>query len=232
MSWYRNDYVTVVRSITGLTTDDVSNTLLYLYLNDGYNQVVQLERRWPFLETSTTLNTVVDQRDYAMSALGSAGWSDVASIVNPSHPHDLQYIDYGMAEEVWIGNRDVSSWPLYYSLWNDKINLWPKPNAVYPLVLRGYRKPLDWTASDTYQADLDARLQPALVNFVVSEVYRLQEDAQMSQFYRQAFAESVQNARKDIMRVPAAGPLVLSRGGKLSLPRGPRRGGLYWDMPW
>ena len=224
----RNDYSVAIRSITDLTTDDLSEATLTLYLKNGYQQLMASQRRWPWLEASATLTTVVDERFYPIADIG-ADWREVISIINPTTPHTFQWIDYPAAERVWMGTRDVVGVPLYWSKWEEKIALFPKPVDVYALQVRGYRTTIDWTASDNEEADLDVRLQPVLVDFVIGEIYKLQEDVQMSQFYHAAYAEAAARITTDVMREPAAGPLVLSSGNRLVLPHGPRLGGLYWD---
>ena len=225
----RVEYSTAIRLITDLTTDDLSNNTLYLYLKNGYTQLMASQRRWPWLEASATLTTVIDQRSYPIAAIG-ADWREVISIINPTTPHTFQWIDYPAAERVWMGTRDVVGVPLYWSKWEEKIALFPKPVDVYALQVRGYRKTIDWTNDAITEADLDVRLQPVLIDFVISEIYKLQEDVQMSQFYHAAYAEAAGRISADVMREPAAGPLILSSGNRLVLPHGPRLGGLYWDI--
>jgi len=50
------------RAITETESDDVSDALLNLYIQDGYNRIIDLERRWPHLEVSFQFNTVANQR--------------------------------------------------------------------------------------------------------------------------------------------------------------------------
>ena len=87
-----------------------------------------------------------------------------------------------------------------------------KPDTVYTLQVRGYRKPTSWYSYDAVEVDADSRMHGALVYYVVSCLYQLQEDAQMSQFYRQSFDEAVRLAHADIVRVPSHAPLILSGG--------------------
>jgi hypothetical protein len=47
-----------VREIVDMDTDDVSDALLNMYIKDGYDRMISLERRWPFLEKSYTMSTV------------------------------------------------------------------------------------------------------------------------------------------------------------------------------
>jgi hypothetical protein len=56
-----------VREIVDMDTTDVSDALLNMYIRDGYDRMISLERRWPFLEKSYTLSTVKNQKSYAVS---------------------------------------------------------------------------------------------------------------------------------------------------------------------
>jgi hypothetical protein len=53
-----------VRDITDLDTADLPDSLLNMYIRDGYYRILDLEKRWKFLEETFTFNTVVDQRAY------------------------------------------------------------------------------------------------------------------------------------------------------------------------
>jgi hypothetical protein len=58
----RTDIINSVRAITEMDASDVSDALIQLYIRDGYNRIIDLERRWNFLEVSFTFNTVADQQ--------------------------------------------------------------------------------------------------------------------------------------------------------------------------
>ena len=45
----RGDIITAVRGITEMDSADVSDSILQLYMRDGYNRIIDLERRWNFL---------------------------------------------------------------------------------------------------------------------------------------------------------------------------------------
>ena len=42
------DIRAAVRSITDLDTDDLPDSLLNLYIRDGYYRILDTEKRWPF----------------------------------------------------------------------------------------------------------------------------------------------------------------------------------------
>ena len=216
------------REITDLDSVDVSDTLLTMYLKDGYQRMIEMERRWPFFEVSSTLATVVDQRDYPLSGIYGGLLQEITSLVDATNATRLGWIGYDDAESTWIGGTDSTGVPRYYSLWAQNINLWPKPSAVLSLTLRGYRKATDWTISDSLEVDADLRLHHALIYYVVSEMYRLQEDAELAANYRGSFSEAVKMARDDIMRQPESYPLVLSGNANRGRFRGPNHNGLTW----
>lgn len=202
-----------VRSITDMDTTDVPNDVLDMYVKDGYQRMIALERRWPFFQKSYSLSTVADQQGYTISAIGSGDIREITSIVDTTAGGNrLTLVAHEDAEAVWNGTSDLSGRPLHFSLWESKVYLWPTPNAVYSLSLRGYRKPVDWTANTTTEVDADERLHQALVYYAVAQVYQLQEDMELATFYRGSFDENVRLVANDIMRPSSHRPMVLSGG--------------------
>ena len=118
-----------------------------------------------------------------------------------------------VAEGIWNGSFDTPSRPLYYVEWGDIIRLYPKPDAVYPISVRGYRKPsYAWVADTSQQVDCDERFHTALAYYAISQAYRRQEDNEMMNSYKQSFDEAVGLVRRDMMRIPSAQPLVMAAG--------------------
>jgi len=202
-----------VREIVDMDTTDVSDALLNMYIRDGYDRMISLERRWPFLEKSYTLSTVQDQASYAVSSIGSGDVREITSVVEGSVGGvRLTLVDHSDAEAFWLGTEDTAGRPMHFSVWEQELYLWPKPNSVYTLALRGYRKPTEWDADDTTEVDADERLHQSLVYYAVAQLYQLQEDVQLARFYRDSFDEAVRLAASDIMRVSSHRPLVYSGG--------------------
>jgi hypothetical protein len=200
-----------VREIVDMDTTDVSDALLKMYIKDGYDRMISLERRWPFLEKSYTMSTVADTKAYQISGIGSGDVREITSVVEGSIGGiRLTLIDHADAEAFWIGTHDTSGRPMHFSVWEQKLYLWPEPNDVYQLSLRGYRKPVDWTVDDVTEVDADERLHQSLVYYAVAQIYQLQEDVQLARFYRDSFDEAVRLAASDILRVSSHRPLVFS----------------------
>jgi len=177
-----------IREIVDLDAQDVSDTLLNMYIKDGFERIIALERRWPFYQKTFNLNTVEDQRAYAITTVGDGNLREITSVVDTSTTGNrLEYISYDDAESVWVGSYDQSSRPSYFTFWQEQIHLFPKPDGIYPLVVRGYRNG-------------------------VAQVYQLQEDIELASFYRKSFDEAVRLAAADIMRPPSQRPLAVSDG--------------------
>lgn len=208
------ELITFVRDITDLDDADLPSSLIRQYMKDGFNRIINLERRWPFLEATYSLNTVAGQRDYPMSSIGSGNLREITSVLDDSTVGNrLSIITVDEAENVWHGSFDTATRPLFFAEWGDTVKLYPKPDAVYPLVIRGYRKPsYAWVTDTSQQLDCDERLHDAIAYYAVSQAYKRQEDNEMARSYKESFDEAVGIARKELMRGPSHRNMVLSRG--------------------
>ena len=149
-----SDIRSKVRSITDMDTTDLPDALLDMYAKDGFDRMIALERRWPFFQKSYSLSTVANQREYAISSIGTGDVLEITSVVDTTNGGQrLTLIAHEDAEAVWNGSSDLTGRPMHFSFWEGNIHIWPKPNAVYALALRGYRKPVDWTANTSTQID-------------------------------------------------------------------------------
>lgn len=201
-----------VRDITDLDAEDLPDSLLNLYLRDGYYRILDIEKRWNFLEKSFTFNTVADQRAYPIANFTADPMAQIVSIVdNTGVGLRLDMVSHDEAETTYVGSYDTSGDPLFYSIWEGKIHLFPKPNNVRTLTVRGYREPIDWVTTGGY-VDASSNLHFALVYYACSRVYQRLEDVAMADAYKRSFDEGVTLAIKSIMIPNSHAHLVLSAG--------------------
>jgi len=195
-----------------LDETDLSNTLIDQFAREGFQRIYALERRWPILQETYTFNTVANQREYTISTIGDI--REIISIVDTStQGARLTLIDYNQAEETWLGNLDVPSRPYFYSFWDKKIQLWAKPDIVYPMTVRAFRNPVyTWLTDITESIDLDEFFHAILPYFVLARVYQRQEDAQLAAMYLGTFEEGVAIAKRDLMKASSAQPVIMSGG--------------------
>ena len=201
-----------VRDVTDLDAEDLPDSLLNLYLRDGYYRILDLEKRWTFLEKTFTFNTVAEQRAYDISAFTADPIGQVVSIVdNTNIGLRLDMVGHDMAEQTYVGSYDTSGDPLFYSIWEGKVHLFPKPNNVRTLTVRAYREPIDWITSEG-NVDASANLHFALVYYACSRVYQRLEDTLMANEYKRAFDEAVTLAATNITKPSSHANLRLNAG--------------------
>jgi hypothetical protein len=202
------------RTITELDVSDVSDATIDLYIKDGYDRIIAMERRWPFFEGSATFVTVAGQRDYPIDTVGGVLWREITSLLNTAPGGErLELISYDKGEQTFIADWDIQvGEPRFWSLWAGNVQLWPTPISAQTFLVRGYRRPNDWHLSDGTPVDCDERFHRSLIYYAIAQLYQLQEDAEMSSFYRATFEEAVRLVRADVMRVASHVPLILSGG--------------------
>jgi hypothetical protein len=201
-----------VRDMSDLDATDLSDAVIDQFAREGFQRIYALERRWPILQESYTFNTVANQREYTISTIGDI--REIISVVDTSSQGArLSLIDYNDAEGIWLGNLDVASRPYFYSFWDKKLQLWAKPDIVYPITVRAFRNPVyTWLTDVSEEIDLDEWFHAILPYFVLARVYQRQEDSELSSMYLRSFDEGVAFARRDLMKASSAQPVVMSGG--------------------
>lgn len=212
------DIRNAVRSITDLDADDLPDSLLNLYIRDGYYRILDTEKRWAFLEYSFTFNTRTGIRSYEIATLTDEPLGQVVSIVdNRGTGYRLDMIGYDMAEQTYIGSYDTNGDPLFYAVWGNSIHLYPKPNNVRTLTARGYREPYDWQ-TEGGDVDAPATLHFPLVYYACSRVYQQLEDSAMSEMYKRAFDEGVALAVRNATTPTTHHALIMAHGQTVNRP--------------
>ena len=201
-----------VRDMADLDETDLSNTIVDQFAREGFQRIYALERRWPILQETYTFNTVANQREYTISTIGDI--REIISVVDTStQGARLSLIDYNDAEQIWLGNLDVASRPYFYSFWDKKLQVWAKPDIVYPITVRAFRNPVyTWLTDITEEIDLDEFFHAILPYFVLARVYQRQEDSDLANMHMKSFEEGVAFARRDLMKASSAQPVVMSGG--------------------
>lgn len=209
-----SDVRTMVRDIADLDTTDLPNSLLDTFVKEGFQRIIALERRWPFYQETYSLNTVVNQRAYTISAIGDI--REIVSVIDTSTAGNrLTLIPYEDAEDVWLGNTDVASRPLFFTFWDGQMLLYPKPDAVYAMSVRAYRNPsYTWLSSTSTAIDMDEWFHVLLAYYALARVYQRQEDSELSMMYQRSFEEGVGLARRDLLKPSSHRPLLMSSGRK------------------
>lgn len=213
-----NEIITKVRDVTELDSTDVPTSVITMYIRDGYNRIIDLERRWSFLECKFQMTTTPNVGDYDINDFTADDIREVISIVDDNGTR-LEYISYDEAEDLFLDVTTPIKRPIMYSMWAGKIYLFPTPNAEYTATVRAYRYPNDWVTSGG-TVDGPAAFDIPLVYYAVSRIYQAQEELATASRYEQSFADAISTARRDLTRPPSNSPVVFAGGQRKRLMRG------------
>lgn len=213
-----NDIITKVREVTELDSTDVPTSVITMYVRDGYNRIIDLERRWTFLECKFSMTTTPNVGEYTINDFTTDDIREVISIVDDEGTR-LEFISYDEAEDLFLDVTTPIKRPIMYSMWAGKIYLFPKPNAVYTATVRAYRYPEDWVTNNAI-VDGPAAFDIPLVYYATSRIYQAQEELATAARYEQSFSDAISMARRDLTRPPSNSPVVFAGGSKKRLMRG------------
>jgi len=208
-----------VQGMLDIADGDIPNSVLDTFIAQGFDAIVYSEKRWPHFEIATTFSTVVDQSDYTLSAVGAGITQGMREIFSLRTDDQIcQYVGRDLADYNYPLNRSDSGSPTHWSWWNDTVRLYPTPNAVETIYVRGVRNPTDFPAtmdgspSDlNVQPDLPAPFHPLLAIYAASRAYLQQEDPTMAAQYDRQFQIELDNLARRFADTPAPQPMMLNR---------------------
>lgn len=195
--------------LSHLDTDstELPDTLLDSYRVEGENRIQLASQRWSFYEATWSLTTVASTRAYALADLAVFGVVpvDVFAIQGPRwrlEPRSNESMEERFEFTTAAGQ------PRFWSQWAGSINLWPTPDAVYTMTVRGQRSPIVRTAADL-SPDLPAEFHPLVAQWMLGRAYQQQDDVSTSPMLFRQFEDQLQVLRKRYEVVGRAGVRTL-----------------------
>jgi len=204
-----------LREYGQVDTADVSDTMIDTWLKEGVRVVAQARADWPHFEAIGTITTADGTASYAFptNTDGGSSNSTFRSIVSVQAPNwYLGWIGHREAQEQYLASSGSNEGvPLFWSTWGSKIYLWPVPDAIYTLNVRGYRKLYTWYASAASTPDLPDEFEDALQEWLLVKFYLQQNDSDMATNHRRNFEFLLEQIAHDQVRGPQF-PIVLNGG--------------------
>lgn len=207
-----------VRAQTQTTAGELGDSLLDWYLQQGFERTINAEVRWPFYEQAWDLTLQPNQFQIDLpgdvNAPGIITLFDIARGLRmeqkPQYDMEEAFVERPTWDGTqWVANATPISPQVWYSVWADKLTLWPITiNTVERhFILRGYRKPIEWL-TPANEPDCDPRLHLPLVHYAVALAYEQQEDESLNNVYMDRWQRDVELARSQIMDPRHHRPLV------------------------
>ena len=206
--------------------DDISTDLVNGFIKEGFQKIVALSQRYPYYQATYGFSTTANQRSYnnfgrILPSIASVNITDIQQIIavvnNTDNGNALVYIDQARAESIWVGTSDQADIPAYFSIWANQLNLWPKPNQLYSITIRGYRVPsLTWFSDENLAIDIDPQMQLPLINYVMARIFQFQEDPEMAREYMSSFEKAVAIIQGQLTAPSSNRQLIMSGGLQLT----------------
>lgn len=195
-----------VRDTIELDETDISNSVLDLFVREGFDRIARWSRRWSFYEEDFTFTTVPLQGAYPFTSIDGT----LETVDGVEHERWMCLpISHQLVQGQYAGS-DTTGTPTNFSIWNDKVYLWPVPSEAITVTVRGYRKPTDWiTQGSGASPDCPTEFHPLIVLWALHRAYMQQDDMQMGQTLRSMFGEQFKVLSEDYLRPLAAEPSII-----------------------
>lgn len=207
----------LVRTQLDLDDTDLPDALLDVYIQEGYDRVLELEQRWPFFEERWTLNIPPDGESVMPIEARF-----IEMLVTPQG-RILPRVPARLAVMSYPPGNTTAGIPACWTRINRSVVVSPPPGDVLILTVLGFRMGSDWIGAGgaSAECDCDRRLHIPICWYACSLGYAQQEDEVLEVTYLNRFKESSAQAREAIMRPPPVTPRQVGYTHYPTQPSGP-----------
>lgn len=178
-----------VRDTLDTDSTDLPDSILDRFIIDGSNRVDAYSTEWRFRAVDYTFSTVIGTQTYQITGtpLVSGVTYPIINVVDVRGSNwSLQPRDHQKQRSEWRASTTNRSTPSEYTLWGDKLYLWPTPGTVASISITGYRDAIDWVGT-AVTPDFPNDFHELIAWWALNRAHAREGDAQMSDFYRQEF---------------------------------------------
>lgn len=170
----------------------VENADVQRWANSAMTEIVTNNKA---IKAKSTLPTVIGTSAYTFPAVK-------IQQIEALHYENvrLENLQFAEAERYIISNdpqQTESGTPLFWYEWDGELSVWPKPDAVGTLTLYYTAYATELTGDTSQFLDVPDRFYNAVVDYVMSKVYEMDEDLQGSQMAEQRFRAALENQMED-----------------------------------
>lgn len=198
--------------------DEIPNTLLDIYISEGFDRIVQASTTWSFYAVENTLTTSAGVQSYNFGtddATRNAAFPyALLSITDVrGENNSLRPVAHQPTRAAFRQTSPQSSRPFAFSEFGESIYLWPIPDAAYPISVAGYRLPVDWVAAGAgSEPDCPAEFHEVIAYWALARGFAMQSDPEMATYYSNLFDARVRTLKQRYATPRTAGPFVLNGG--------------------
>lgn len=186
-----SNYRTDIRAITDLDSTDLPDATLDMFLRDGARYAQRFNQGlWPFFEELWTFDTVDEQAAYDMDTeVAEDHASDyLVAQIRTVRRDDLTLIPWNRDtyERTVRVDATTEGKPSYWTLWGENLTLYPVPDGIYTLTVRGWRKGMNWIGDGTTAtvvSDMPEEFDDAILQWALGDTYAHQDEPATSLYY-------------------------------------------------
>jgi hypothetical protein len=199
-----------VRTFVDVEEEELPDELVDSWVQEGFDLCIVGERRWHFYEVNQTFNTAADIGDYTLTIEAGSPLRDVVAVFGPTYT--LNPIPYEAGERVF-GWSSSPGEPRFWSVWRERLWLWPIPETVIALDVVGFREPQDWIATGAGAVpDCPSEFHRVIQTWALSRAYLFQEDPELARILEEQFASALQIVRKRSRLADTGTPFIMNQG--------------------
>ena len=182
----RGDIRTFVRGVTRTETHDVSDALLDVYINEGYDEILS-NRTWPwgYALTPEPVTMVPDQAEYTLDVKVKR----ILQVIEKEQRYPLTSV----SQSDWARRQDAiqsTSRPVWYTFARNTLFLFPVPATTDTLDVYYYEHPSWGTPGAPDDADVPAfesSFHVAIADWAMVRLWEQEEDLEKADDYRGRF---------------------------------------------
>jgi hypothetical protein len=201
----------LVRAQLDTDADDLTDTLVNVWVREGWRVCVNRNRRWPFYRSSWPLTLAPSVGVYPFGDVGVPG-NEVAEIeaVLDDEDRPLRWVGFEQGEAMASAS---GSKPTHWTVVADQVRVFPRPSEPFTFTAYGYRSPVDWVGVDAgASSDLPDEFDDVILNWCLGRAFQRQEDGDLGVMHLDQAEFLLRQLQKRFMHYGSSFPLVLNDG--------------------
>lgn len=211
-----------VRDSLDTDSTELPDSLLNVYIGEGYDKIIDASTQWRFFHVEDTLTTVADTQAYNISGVDAdrnSAFPYAYRLITDvrGDTWSLRPVAHAAIRALYRTTSPSSARPTSFSQHGDSIYLWAIPNGAYDFVVSGYRAPIDWIPLGAGSApDAPDEFHQVIAFHALARGFAQQLDLETASYYAQAFDQRVAALVRRYTVPLVAGPYVQNGGTRVS----------------
>ena len=207
-----------VRTSLDTDSDELPDSLLDVFIGEGFNNLIEASTKWSFYAVEDTLSSVAGQQEYNIAGVDALrdnaftyAYRSITDVRGETW--SLRPLQHAAIRASMRVDSPATARPWGFSEHGDSIFLWPIPDGVYAFEVSGFRAPIDWVALGAgSEPDAPVEFHEVVAYHALARGFAQQLDLETASYYSQMFDRRVAQLVKRYTSKRTAGPFVQNGG--------------------